>query len=231
MSSCRRPFQPYVVFLGDVGTGKSTIVEKMTGESSRNSDSSVSDDKRSLKILRVPDGSLTIVDTPGMNALGDTLESHPWITSAVNSMHISKIFVVVKAEASIDDVISSVRKYADSFVRLSVDVMAVLVTHMDIPYNKWKEEFTHKLRNTVGIGTVVFCAKDATGETLVWDVLNTCTEEHYFNVDSENFSKILTILKSISNEVTSFREKKNAFDKARKAFNGENKNILLSWPF
>ena len=201
MSSCRRPFHPYVVFLGDVGTGKSTIVEKMTGESCRNSDSSMSDDKRSLKILRVPDGSLTIVDTPGMNALGDTLESHPWIT--------------------IDNVISNVRKYADSFVRLSVNVMAVLVTHMDIPYIKWKEEFTHKLRNTVGIGAVVFCAKDATGETLVWDVLNTCTEEHYFNVDSENFS----------NEVTSFREKKNAFDKARKAFNSENKNILLSWPF
>ena len=103
----------------------------MTGESS---DSSVRDDKRSSKILWVPDGSLIIADTPGINALGDTLESHTWITSAVNFGHITRIFVVVKAEASIDNVISNVRKYADSFVWLSVDVMAVLVTHMDIPY-------------------------------------------------------------------------------------------------
>ena len=185
----------------------------MTGESS---DSSVRDDKRSSKILWVPDGSFIIADTPGINALGDTLESHTWTTSAVNFGHTTRIFVVVKAEASIDNVISNVRKYADSFVWLSVDVMAVLVTHMDIPYIEWtKGELKRKLRITVGIGTVVFNAEDTTGETLVWHILNTCTEEHAVTVDSKNFSKvlkILTILKSIGNEVASFGAKKNAFD-------------------
>lgn len=226
-----RPYRPYVILLGDAGTGKSTIVEKMTGKSSRsrNADSSVSN-KRSSEILWVPDGSLVIADTPGMNwnalPLEDALESNTWITSAINFGHISRIFIVVKAEANMDNVISNVRKYAYCFARLSDDVLAVLVTQMDIPYLEWtKETLTYKLRSTVGISTVVFSAKDTTGETLVWDILDACSWEYAIPMDSKNLSKLLQrvrILKSISNEVANFQAKKNAFDEARKDFSGEN---------
>ncbi len=137
MGNFLRP--PYVVLLGDVGTGKSTLVEKLTGESGRSSDSSMSY-TRSSEVFWVPDGSLIIADTPGSNALEDKLEHNIWIAGALNYMPVSRIFIVVKAEARIDSVISNVRKYADSFVELPMDVLAVLVTHMDMPEVRWTEK-------------------------------------------------------------------------------------------
>ena len=66
----RTPLVPYVVFLGDAGTGKSTIVEKLTGEKERSSNDSESFTKSS-EAFTVPDGSLIVADTPGSNSKKD----------------------------------------------------------------------------------------------------------------------------------------------------------------
>ena len=62
---------PYVVLLGDVGTGKSTIVEKVSNVTNLASDGDTSVTKSSTVFWSI-DGSLLIADTPGSNAISLT---------------------------------------------------------------------------------------------------------------------------------------------------------------
>ncbi len=104
----------YVVLLGDVGSGKSTVVEKLTGEEGRSSDASISY-TRTSEAFCVPDGSLIISDTPGSNAMDDELEHNVWIAAAFNYKPVSRLFIVVKAEDRKDTVVDNISKYANRF--------------------------------------------------------------------------------------------------------------------
>ena len=226
--SLLRNFQkpPYVVLLGDVGTGKSTIIEKLTGEKGRSSDANESF-TLTAEAFWVPDGSLIIADTPGSNALKDKMEHNIWIAHALNFRRVSRIFIVVRAETRIDNVVTNARKYADCFVELPMDVVGVLVTHMDTV--DWKEkDFTSRLVDELGIDTVVFSRMNTRPETLLRDILKTCDEVHDLTVNEDNFFTLFKIhsshrkiLKSTSDEVKKFSNKKKAFDEARKAFSGK----------
>ena len=217
---------PYVVLLGDVGTGKSTILEKLTGEKGRSSDANESF-TRTSEVFWVPDGSMIVADTPGSNSLKDKLEHNVEIAGALNFRPVSRIFIVVKAETRIDSVVDNARKYADRFVELPMDVIGVLVTHMDLV--DWTDkDFTPRIEDELGIDTVVFSWITIDHETLKKNILKTCNEHHNLTVDNENFFKLFKIhnnhrkiLKSTSDEVKKFSEKKMGFDEARKAFNGK----------
>ena len=219
--------EKYVILLGDVGTGKSTIVEKLTGERGRASDSPTGS-TRSSEIFRVPESNLIIADTPGSNPLENKLEHIIWIASAINYRPFSKIFIVVKTARRIDSVISNVRKYVQTVVKLPLDLVAVLVTHMDMV--AWTEDdFTSTLEEELGISAVVFSSMDTTREALLRDMQGTCIKEHHFRVDSENFFKLFeihnhhdrNILRSTNDEVKRYTALKKAFDKKRKAYCGK----------
>ena len=217
---------PYIVLLGDVGTGKSTILEKLTGVKGKSSDANESFTKTST-VLWVPDGSLIVSDTPGSNALKDKLEHNVEIAGALNFRPVSRMFIVVKAETRIDNVVDNVRKYADRFLELPMDVVGVLVTHMDMV--DWTEkEFIPRIEDELGIDTVVFSRISTKREALLRSILDTCKEQYNLTVNSENFFKLFKIhnnhrkiLQSTSDEVKNFSEKKKAFDEARKSFSGK----------
>ena len=59
---------PYIVLLGGVGSGKSTIIEKVTGEVGRAANVSLSDTRTSEPLWTLQ-GEFIISDTPGSNAL------------------------------------------------------------------------------------------------------------------------------------------------------------------
>ena len=205
--------QPYIVLLCDVGTGKSTFLEKLTEEEGRSSDANESFTKTSTA-LPVPDGSLIVSDTPGSNPLKDKLQHNIEIAVALNFKPVSRIFIVVKAETRIDNVVDHVRKYADSLLELPMDVIGVLVTHMDLV--DWTEqEFTPRIEDELGINTVAFSWISKKREALLQSILKTCTKEFDLTVDDENFLKLFKIhnshrkiLQSTSDEVKNFSEKK-----------------------
>ncbi|CAB4010420.1 signal recognition particle receptor beta subunit [Paramuricea clavata] len=213
--------------MGDVGTGKSTIVEKITGENNRSSPLNESFTK-STAIFRVPDGSLVVADTPGSNSLKEQLQHNVWIAAAINYRPVSIIFIVVKAEARIDCVISNIRKYSDRYIALPFSVIAVLVTHMDKV--EWrKEHITPKVKKEIGIDKIAFSSKNTKGEILVFDILKICAGGKVYNltVNTENFFRLFnihdslrSILQSTNDEVEQFIAKKKAFDEARKVFKG-----------
>ena len=217
---------PYIVLVGDVGTGKSTILEKLTEVKGRSSNAKLSATKSST-VLWVPDGSLIVSDTPGSNPLRDKLDHNIWIAGAPNFRPVSRIFIVVKAETRIANVFENVSKYADRFLELPMDVVGVLVTHMDMV--DWKEEELRPLiEDELGIDTVVFSSMSTKRETLLQSILHTCKKEFNLTVNNENFLKLFKIhnshkmiLQSTSDEVQNFSEKKKAFDEARKDFSGK----------
>ena len=219
----RTPLVPYVVFLGDAGTGKSTIVEKLTGEKERSSNDSESFTKSS-KAFTVPDGSLIVADTPGSNSKKDKVEHNMWIAGALNFQPVSRIFIVSKAQPRIDSVIDNVRKYADSFFELPFDILGVFVSHMDLV--EWKEEdFMSEIDDKLGIDAVIFSQFNTTAETLLPKILETCTKRHDLTANHENFAKLFKIpnkhkkiLKFASNEVKKFSMIRESFDKKRKGF-------------
>ena len=108
---------PYVVLLGDVGTGKSTVVEKVSGVTNLASNGDTSATKSS-KLFWSIDGSLLVADTPGSNAMEDKLHHNMWIASALNYQPVSKMLILVKAETRLDSVVDNIRKYSDRFVTL-----------------------------------------------------------------------------------------------------------------
>ena len=217
---------PYVVLLGDVGTGKSTLLEKLTEERGKSSQANESF-TRTSEVFWAPDGRLIVADTPGSNALKDTLDHNVEIAGALNFRPVSRIFIVVKAETRIDSVVDNVRKYADRFLELPMDVVGVLVTHMDAV--DWTEkDFTPRIEDDLGIDSVVFSSMTTNRETLQKNILKTCTEQHNLTVNDANFFKLFKIhnhhrkiLKSTSDEVKKFSDKKRAFDEARGAFRGK----------
>ena len=121
---------PYVVLFGDVGTGKSTVVEKVSDVTNLASDGDTSVTKSSTVFWSI-DGSLLVADTPGSNAMEDKLKHNLGIASALNYLPVSKMFILVKAETRLDNVVDNIRKYSDRFVEFDPNIMGVLITHMD----------------------------------------------------------------------------------------------------
>lgn len=178
--------------MGDVGSGKSTVVEKLTGEKGRSSDGNICY-TRTSEAFCVPDGSLIISDTPGSNAMDDELEHNVWIAAAFNYKPVSRLFIVVKANDRKDTVIDNISKYANRFLEpADMDVLGVLVTHMDTV--EWTEEvLTSDIKRKLGIETVVVSSMDTQAETLLSDILKTCTKKHNLTVDDANFFKFFKL--------------------------------------
>ena len=74
---------PYVVLVGNCGAGKSTLVEKLTGETGRSSNAAISF-TRSSEYFWVPDKSLMIADTPGTNPIKEKIDHNMQIAHALN---------------------------------------------------------------------------------------------------------------------------------------------------
>ena len=222
----------YVILVGDVGTGKSTLVEKLTGVKGRSSNGPVCF-TTSSEAFRVPNGSLIVSDTPGSNSRKDKLQKNVWIAGALNFRPVSKVFIVVKAETRMDSVIDNVRWYADSFQELPMELFGVLVTHMD--FVEWTETcFSSAVSDNLGIDSVVYSAPATGGDKLLRDILATCSKKHNLTVDDENFLKLFKIhnnhariLKYTSDEVSRFRAVKRAFDIEREKYEKKDQVDLL----
>ena len=225
----------YVVLVGDVGAGKSTLVEKLTGVKGRSLAGSECF-TRSSETFCVPNGSLIISDTPGSNVKKDRLESNVCTAQAFNFRPVSKVFIVVKAEVRMDSVIDNVRKFADCFLELPMELVGVIVTHMDTV--EWTESsFSSAVSEDIGIDTVVYSAPSTSGNKILSDILATCGKKHELKVDSENFLKLFKIhnhnrkiLETTSDEVTRFRAIKRAFDIERLAY-GNKDQVDLAFEF
>ena len=222
--------------MGDAGTGKSALVEKLTGVKGRISNATECFTRCSEAFCVPNGGTLIVSDTPGSNSRKEKLQHNVWIAAAFNFRPVSKVFIVVRAETHMESVIHNVRNYADSFVELPTGLVGVLVTHMDVV--EWAETcFSSAVSEDLGIDSVVYSARATGGDKLLRDILATCSKKHKLTVDEENFLKLFKIhnhhfriLKNTSDEVSRFRAVKRAFDIERQKY-GEKEQVDLVFEF
>ena len=216
--------KPYVVLLGDVGSGKSTIVEKLTGQKGRSSAASQSE-TLTADVFETYDGSLIIADTPGSNAMADQFTHNLHIANAMNFLPVTCILIVVKAEERMDNVIKCVCNYAQGFIPedIPTDLIAVCVTHMDTV--SWKErDMLEHFNHELNIETAIFCSKETRGNDLKDSMLNECSRRQQFtlNVDGEMFLKLFNLeiadmkmLVEVRREVRTIEKMNEDFEKQR----------------
>mmetsp|Transcript_68658 Transcript_68658/g.200944 ORF Transcript_68658/g.200944 Transcript_68658/m.200944 type:complete len:428 (-) Transcript_68658:236-1519(-) len=206
-----------VVLLGDVGMGKSTLVEKVTGIRGISSAASTSVTLSShAYITRC--GRLQLIDTPGSNAMESKLEHNVWIAHALNLDPVSLILLVVKAEQRIDNTVDAVRKYAEVFVQF-LDILDVVITHMDLVGWEPAEAKKH-LEQELGIDEAVFVGISTPGDAVLHNVILSCKKRTPQNltIDSENFLKFfrisdsnMKIVRSVKDQVDRFRVINDSF--------------------
>jgi len=229
---------PYAIFIGDVGSGKSTIVEKLTGEEGLGSDASQSV-TRSFELYWSFDFRLLVGDTPGSNPMTDKLGHNMEIAHGLNFHKVSKMFMTVAAQTRIDQTVDMVTKYFERFLALeqALDVMGVMVTHMDTV--KWTEaECRAAMDNELGLDTVLFSSLDKSAETLLDEVVIACSKLHIIAVDDSNFLKLfkisnsnVKILRSSAREVEDFKEIRKAFAVQRDAYPSSQEQVDLTFEF
>eukprot|EP00929_Paragymnodinium_shiwhaense_P055642 TRINITY_DN27869_c0_g1_i1.p1 TRINITY_DN27869_c0_g1~~TRINITY_DN27869_c0_g1_i1.p1 ORF type:complete len:439 (+),score=92.38 TRINITY_DN27869_c0_g1_i1:65-1381(+) len=206
-----------IVMLGDVGMGKSTIVEKVAGVQGLSSESKTSFTKASRAFV-TGDRRLQLIDTPGANAMQDRLEHNVWIAHALSFSPVSLILLVVKADTRMDNVVDAVRGYAERFSDL-MELMAVCVTHMDLV--SWPaHEVAACIEEELGFDALVFTGLQSSGKVLARELLDLCqtVPPQDLRINSDNFLKYfkignsnVKILKSVREEVSRFNNLKKEF--------------------
>ena len=190
--------KPYIVLLGDVGAGKSTLVEKVTGLKGRSSGKGRSFTKKASYALST-DNSLIISDTPGVNVISDKLAQNVWITQALNLQPVSQILITVKADTRMENVINRVQEYSSKLSALDKrEAVGLVVTNMDNREIDWTEsDFCAELeQSNIPIGKPIFSKKDIIGSELLRQMHDECKnsdgsiKQFDMNIDSENFQKI-----------------------------------------
>ena len=222
----------YAVLVGDVGTGKSAIAEKVAGVQGLSSDANESFTRESV-LYHAEGGRLIINDTPGVNAMQDKLEHNLQVASALNWAPVSKMFLVVKADTRIDTTVDNIRKLAEQFIDLDPDLLGVIVTHMDLV--TWTErDFTRRLHEELGMESVVFSNPSLPRGRLVAEMLRVCGRRFNLSIDEDDFFRLfkihnnnLRIIRSSKREVELFKAIKREFDRQRPKVDKQREPDLL----
>ena len=119
---------PYIILMGNVGVGKSTLIEKLADVSGQSSNECQSFTKQTT-LFWSRDKRLLIADTPGANPMRDKLQHNEHIAVAFNHARVHKVFIVVKADARIDTTVHHIREYAEQFLDLDPDVLGNKLRH------------------------------------------------------------------------------------------------------
>ena len=227
--SRERDTTPYIILLGDVGTGKSTIVEKLTGVTGKSSDSSTSFTKSS-EVFEIFDGSILICDTPGANPLEERFEHNIHIAHAMNFKPVTCVLIVAKADPRMENTVQSIRQYVNRLLPKSFPehLRGVCITHMD-KVKKWtKSDIEPYLRDQLSIKNVVCSSFDTSQETLRNDLLDHCivgNQAVKLNITSDMFLKLFDIssdnkrvLTTSQEEIERFEAMKNDFEEQSKTY-------------
>ena len=226
---------PFVVLVGNVGVGKSTITEKLTGETGRSS-SSRSGNTKTTEYFWVRDKSLLIADSPGSNPNAKQKIDHNFeIAAALNYRNVSKMLVVVKADIKMDQTVAFIKDYVDRFIDFPGDLLGVLVTHMD-SNREWEEkDLVKTCKEVLCIKDIVFSQPNIPESVLQKRVLKICNGKPFkFDLDDKSFLRMFKIdvnkkkILKLTNEIVDrFQQYKQCFEDERKKFTREEQANLF----
>ena len=168
---------PYIVLVGECGIGKSTLVEKLTGETGRSSSSSSNVSfTQNDEYFWVPDKSLQIADTPGLDLIKANIDHKVKIGNAFKFRKVSKFFIVVESNVHKREVMKKIEEFFDQLIGLPSEVIGVIVTKMDIEREWTKQEFSADCDEQLEISDIVYSSENKSGKDLLADIHKVCGE-------------------------------------------------------
>ncbi|KAL5261985.1 hypothetical protein ACHWQZ_G007628 [Mnemiopsis leidyi] len=223
----------YVVLMGEVGVGKSTVVEKLSGIAIPTGKNPRSVTRKYRRYLSY-DKTILVSDTPGCNPIEDQLEHNQQIAAALNYRPVSRILITVKADIRLANVMSIVKKFSERLLDFSDEVIGVLVTHMDSV--TWEShELKQKITEEFGIECVLYSGKETPREILLGQITSVCIKPVPIKVDEKKFSRLfkindkkIKIQKEISKEISQIKEMKRKFDQLLINEESTSKNPMIN---
>lgn len=224
-----RPVQqlerPTVVLVGEVGVGKSFLVEKLTGLSSDQAMSWTT----AMRAFTCFDSRLEVIDTPGTNASTDRFRSMLHIAYAMSHKPVTRVLLVVEAERRLDRTLETLQHSLDVFLGASLDLglFAVCVTKMDQKMDQVSDEDTWRAAFEMEVAelglhpqSVLFSSWTTPGALLCHGLLHLCNGRGptQIQMDAKTFLQCfkihdanLRVLRSVKEEVAKFKKQKDLF--------------------
>ncbi|KAH3757173.1 hypothetical protein Pelo_10994 [Pelomyxa schiedti] len=158
------PKAPFFVLMGDVGSGKSTLVEKLTGLtglSSRQSITFTLDSK-----VFIVDQVCCIADTPGLNSMKGRIDHALNVLGAMRFKPLTCLLMVCSLKDRLDGLAQAVSDLVTPFIEEFGNNIAAIVTKNDIVPTITPEEIRTTL-GELGVERVMVTNKTTTKAELV----------------------------------------------------------------
>ena len=181
------PDPPTVVLFGNVGAGKSTIVERATGLTGLSSDQAASCTRKSCAYLTEND--LQLVDAPGVDG-EDRFQHVMEVAAALSLALVTKILITVAATDRIPSVLETLAQHAENLADFDESLLAVCVTHMDKV--KWTAgDFREALEGMSFPVPAMFVHEESSKDEILADLLGLCRNQKavHVQITEENFLK------------------------------------------
>jgi len=183
---------PYAVLVGPVGSGKTTLTQKLTGLQNQGVSEFGMSATRASTIYITKSNAFHFVDTPGYLALEDKITHAVNILLALRFRRVSRIFVLCKCDARIENVVRDL----DSIIKPMLDfrdVVTIIVTSWDQfeqlndgstaddKKNRFKQVFKGRFR----VESVLFVGLNTTVKALESSMMS-CFVKERLNINIPN---------------------------------------------
>ncbi|KAH3757171.1 hypothetical protein Pelo_10992 [Pelomyxa schiedti] len=165
--------KPFFVLMGDVGSGKSTLCEKLTGRTGLSSDSAESFTKESkifLSVSRKLVGAVErrywIADTPGLNSMKGRVDHALNVLGAMRFKPVTCLLMVCSLKDRLDGLAKALDDLVTPFIEEFGNNIAVIVTKSDLCQTLAVHEITGVALN-LGLCNVMVTSKGTTNAELL----------------------------------------------------------------
>ena len=204
--------KPYVILIGAVGSGKTTLSEKLTGKRNLGVKAFGSSATRVSTIYHTE--SFEFADTPGYMCFDNKLDHAVNIVCAMHYRSVSRIFILVKFDSRIDNMYRGIKDIVAPLLNYR-NLLTILVTAWDLSdrSEQTKIEIRNRFSQMLNIQSTDFVEKETSGEELKRVVRTTFTNAIKIEIPHEKIHKYFDIKKEELEMITYISEKTNEYRK------------------
>lgn len=197
---------PYAVLVGPVGSGKTTLAQKLTGKQGLT-------ERRQHETTIFVTSSFLFADTPSFNPEKDKLTHAIHIVSALHYRPVSRIFVLCKFNEKDDVMVESIKNMVTA-LSASQDHLTILVTACKS--NDRQSEIKQKFKESFKISSVCFLADTDTPADLELTLKNTFTNPVKVTIPTNELSKYFGLQESDEQVQANIEAKTSQFEELKK---------------
>ena len=234
---------PYIVLVGDAGSGKSEIATILAHPLYQDLNWAESESEANkFDIFWTYDGSMAICDTPDNHLEEDKFKGNIQLAAALAFKPVSQILIVVRARPDLDGILKSVRTYSKDLLQLEdfdKTIVGIILTKSDKVSRWFLDAILDQIEDLLGIENVIVYSKDSVPRgNLLAEIESLCvkTVDILDNYESFDFLILFDIhkeslevrgLADLRGAMVKNQEIKREFDRVRKECEGKERADLL----